>query len=387
MRRGRIRSASTRLVGVIAAGTALAALVAVEPANAAGTSVVPTAPSGPSSELVAVSLLSATDGWAVGSTSVNGLTERYTGSSFVIVPSANLVDHPGTTESGAGLTGVAAISPTNAIAVGTATTTSGPTTVTSAVAERWNGSKWIRTAVPNPGSTNSLAGVAATSATDAWAVGTSQPGATALPLAVHWNGTAWTQVATPAPGTEGNAFNGVAATSAHDAWAVGYAESRSSGVNVKHSLVEHWNGTAWSRVPSPDFAPDAQDTELTAVAAVSPNDVWAAGNGATSTTSGAVLLHFTGLSARKLAVPAERVGGVTVIGCDVWLSGSSAGTPIVARLHGSTWTVFFPLAPTLGSRVTLGGIAPNGSQGVIALGASHSVATSSDQPIALGVTP
>lgn len=389
MRRRRLQSASTRLAGVIAAGTAVAALVAVEPAYAAGTTVVPTATSGPSSELVAVSLLSATDGWAVGGTSQNGLAERYNGRSFRIVPSANLVDHPGTTSSGAGLTGVAAISPTRALAVGTATTTSGPNTVTSAVAERWNGSAWIRTPVPNPGPTNTLAAVAATSATDAWAVGTSQPGARALPFAVHWNGTTWTQVATPAPGSVANAFNGVAATSANDAWAVGYAQEDSHGATVKHSLIEHWDGTAWSRVPSPDFATGVQETELTAVAAASPHDVWAAGNGVTASTSGAVLVHTSGITSKKLAVPAvRRVGGITLVGCDVWLVGSDdAGLPVVARLHGSTWTLVHPTTPSLGTQVTLTGIAANGASGVIALGRSHTVANSSTAPIAVGITP
>ena len=372
-------------MGVIAAGTALATLVAVEPAFAADTTVVPTARSGPSSGLTAVSLLSATDGWAVGGTSQNGLTERYNGSSFAIVPSADLLAHHGTISNTAGLTGVAAISRTNAIAVGSALTV-GPGTVESAVAERWNGSSWTRTTVPNPGSNNALNAVAATSATDAWAVGTSKPGVTTLPFAVHWNGSAWTQAATPAPGTQANAFNGVAGTSAHDVWAVGYAQDLPSSNPVKHSLIEHWNGSTWSRVPSPDFATGNQTTELTAVAAVSPTNAWAVGNGTASTT-GAVLLHWDGLMWKKLAVPADQVGGVTANGCDVWLAGSIAGNPVILRLHGSTWTVVNATTPSLGSQITLSGIAPNGSNGVIALGSSHSIINSGSEPIAVGVTP
>ena len=65
--------------------------------------------------------------------------------------------------------------------------------------------------------TGQLFGVAATSASNAWAVGTGS-GKT---LIVRWNGASWTQVASPSPGS-GGSFAGVAATSASNAWAVGY---------------------------------------------------------------------------------------------------------------------------------------------------------------------
>jgi hypothetical protein len=42
-------------------------------------------------------------------------------------------------------------------------------------------------------------------------------------------------------------LSGVAATSAASAWAVGGTSSGATG----GSLILHWNGTAWKRVPSP----------------------------------------------------------------------------------------------------------------------------------------
>jgi hypothetical protein len=61
--------------------------------------------------------------------------------------------------------------------------------------------------------------VAATSATNAWAVGTLGGGA----LMAHWNGTAWKQQPSPGPGQYPgfNLLDGVAATSATNVWAVG----------------------------------------------------------------------------------------------------------------------------------------------------------------------
>jgi hypothetical protein len=41
-------------------------------------------------------------------------------------------------------------------------------------------------------------------------------------------------------------------------------------------LVEHWDGTSWSQVSSPDPHPN-NSRNLRAIAAISANDIWAAG--------------------------------------------------------------------------------------------------------------
>jgi hypothetical protein len=82
--------------------------------------------------------------------------------------------------------------------------------------------------------------VAATSATNAWAVGFTGNST----LVAHWNGTAWKQVPSPNPTNEKvHALNGVAATSATNAWAVGHTSTNNGG-NEK-TLIAHWNGTSW----------------------------------------------------------------------------------------------------------------------------------------------
>ena len=57
----------------------------------------------------------------------------------------------------------------------------------------------------------------------------------------------------------------VAATSARNAWAVG---------GGPRTMILHWNGTAWKRVPSPGHA---YSTFLISVAAISADDAWAVG--------------------------------------------------------------------------------------------------------------
>src|SRR5207249_1249822 len=118
---------------------------------------------------------------------------------------------------------------------------------------------------PNAGAGNNyLEGVGVASANDVWAVGYYQNG-TGTPfqtLVERWNGTAWSVVSSPNAGIRSNFLNGVAAVSANDVWAVGYYYNGS----VNQTLVEHWDGASWSVVSSPNAG--ASDNYLFAVSAV-----------------------------------------------------------------------------------------------------------------------
>ena len=80
---------------------------------------------------------------------------------------------------------------------------------------------------PNPGGAtqnNDLYSVAATTATNAWAVGDYNTGTGTRTLALHWDGSAWTQAATPNLGGSSidDAFTSVGASTAGNVWAVGH---------------------------------------------------------------------------------------------------------------------------------------------------------------------
>src|SRR5215469_11801748 len=111
---------------------------------------------------------------------------------------------------------------------------------------------------------NSLTAVSADSPSDAWAV-SDQPA-----IALHWNGTRWIRVAIPHFGSSLSALNGVSALSPSDAWAVG-----SVGDVQTTTLALRWNGTAWARVATPS---PGQFTQLTSVSALSPTDAFAVGD-------------------------------------------------------------------------------------------------------------
>jgi hypothetical protein len=96
---------------------------------------------------------------------------------------------------------------------------------------------------PTYSTAGSLAGVAAASDSNAWAVGYTGTGASDNVLMLHWNGTAWSRVTSPKVLTGAGELSAITVISATDAWAVG-----STGSSVKpHTLLLHWNGTRWIR--------------------------------------------------------------------------------------------------------------------------------------------
>lgn len=123
--------------------------------------------------------------------------------------------------------------------------------------------------------TDTLSSVAAVSASNVWAFGSYYDGATNRTLIEHWDGSRWSVVPSPNPwGGRQNSndrLDGVAAVSASDVWAVG---TYFNGVN-DHTLTVHWDGSSWSYVPSANA--NENINYLSSVAATSASNVWAVG--------------------------------------------------------------------------------------------------------------
>jgi hypothetical protein len=115
-------------------------------------------------------------------------------------------------------------------------------------------------------------GVAALSATDAWAVGNyTANDHTIRALIAHWDGTSWKAVSSPDTWGE---LSGVAAVSARDVRAVGYRRPDSGGSGTI-GIVEHWDGTAWNINDSPMPQGVAHSTTIAEDGA---GGYWAAGS-------------------------------------------------------------------------------------------------------------
>jgi hypothetical protein len=182
------------------------------------------------------------------------------------------------------LYGVPDISPGDVWAVG-GTTWFGPS---QTLADRWNGRSWTRVSTPNPPGGGYFNVVASTSADNAWAVGVVGPGpgvrASTIPLIERWNGRRWTEQSfKPVPG--GGLFAGVAATSASNAWAVGQTDSAD-----QQTLIEHWNGKRWKVLPSPNPLSGYLNL-LWSASATSRDNIWAVG---TTDYGSTLIVHWNG---------------------------------------------------------------------------------------------
>jgi hypothetical protein len=137
---------------------------------------------------------------------------------------------------------------------------------------------------PSPG-LGDLTGVAATSASNAWAVGFFS-GNPARAIALHWNGTKWISVTVPDPANPeaSTLLSGVTATSTRNALAAGITET----TTTEQGLILRWDGTAWTQVPAPS---PGTVTAPSAVAATSTGNAWLAGRFATTVVGQALALH------------------------------------------------------------------------------------------------
>ena len=128
---------------------------------------------------------------------------------------------------------------------------------------------------PNVGThDNFLIGVTTVLANDVWTVGAYNDSPYIMnTLIEHWNGSHWSIVPSPNVGTHGSLIDTLAVISTNDIWTVGfYVNSK----NLSQNLVEHWNGTKWSVIQVPNTG--AGGDGFNNIGIVSANDMWAVGN-------------------------------------------------------------------------------------------------------------
>lgn len=228
---------------------------------------------------------------------------------------------------------VAAIMSNDAFAVGYAWSTTNGSVLDQTLIEKWNGTSWNVVPSPNVGTGNNyLYAVTAVPwfrstfyPNDAWAVGQYWNASTNSyqTLIEQWNGTSWNVVPSPNVGTGNNNLSGVAAVRANDVWAVGvYWNSTTNGYQT---LIEQWNGSIWSVVPSPNVGTGNQGLRtITAVPCDTsiapfcnrvgyyypyfPNSLWAVGSywDPTAYYYQTLIEHWNGTS--WSVVPSPNVG-------------------------------------------------------------------------------
>ena len=333
------RRARSALAALFASGLLMATAATAANAQAAGTAlhVVPS-PAASSGDLVSAAAVSPTDAWAVGydnvgTTTFRGapLAEHFDGTGWSIIPTAAVPAGDDVRLAGAGFSSAAdgwAVGTDSNLATGNGTS----------MIERFNGTSWTR--LPSPAGEPfraALRSVAAISPTDAWAVGSGGN----VALIEHWDGSAWSIV----PGAVSSArLYGITALSASNIWVVG-----ETGTRAVTPVIEHFDGTAWHQVAQPVFT---YDSFLISVSADGPNDIWAVG-GQSGGTPPVLLEHYNGTAWAEVPNPALPANltyngwlrGVTALGPgDVWAVGAavaSSSTSQTLALHfdGTSWQV------------------------------------------------
>lgn len=137
---------------------------------------------------------------------------------------------------------------------------------------------WAIVTSPNSSAAeaNSLDAVACASPSDCWAIGSYDASGVQQTLIQHWNGTSWAIVPSPNTGaTQDNVLKSVTCASASDCWAVGWYNNGEIG-SVDRTLIQRWNGTSWSIVASPNNGTNAN--RLKGVTCASAAECWAVGD-------------------------------------------------------------------------------------------------------------
>jgi hypothetical protein len=227
-----------------------------------------------------------------------------------------------------------------------------------------------------PSGNNELYGVAAIAHDDVWTSGVYYEDREEKALIMHWDGDLWTIVPTPSASESDYYLPAIDAIAADDVWAVGYFDDAD---DLQRTLVEHWNGSAWVIVPSPNG--DVGDNYLDGVAVISSNDVWAVGR--SSTEAGVhhtLTMHWDGST--WTIVPSPDIGSRsnTLLGVgalsstDVWAVGRYLqsddprdGNNLVLHWDGAAWALV-PSTPGSRNLDGLFSVSPISAEDVWAVG-------------------
>ena len=276
-------------------------------------------------------------------------------SAWKIIPSID----PGSTENI--LYAAAAISANDVWAVGDTSSTgymSQPFTQligSSILIEHWDGRQWKVIPAPEPAliqpsyhALNSLNAIAAISSNDVWAVGgsyqygqiqvittpvyTVDDHGQSLGFIEHWDGSKWSMMHLP-KSIASHSLSAIAAISKNDVWIAG-------------DIIAHWDGANWTIVPGPVLGANAK-IGFSALSAISSRDIWAVG-GSYSSSGQALIAHWDGTSWKLVKSPYTNfLSGVTALSAhNIWAVGGinsdpygGGGQPFIEHWDGTQWSV------------------------------------------------
>ena len=271
------------------------------------------------------------------------------------------------------------ITPSTAVLAGAilALSTMPATASTPPDAARTAACAWTVASAPELPGSSILYGIHAITADDVWAVGKFGDILAPDTLAEHWDGSAWSVVSTPDPrrhSNDGNVLDAVDATGPNDVWAVGSHIVR-GGIDTRPFIV-HFDGAQWRQVPPPSGR--FPSSTLTGVAALAPDDVWIVGitHSGHPPIEAPLAMHWDGTAWHVVRTPNpsgdrdDELTGVSAVGPnDIWAVGE-AGERHTLTMHfdGHRWRTVRSPNPPGDARNSLTGVVARAADDVWAVG-------------------
>jgi len=230
----------------------------------------PSPPSATSVYLRALSCVSTTSCFAVGgyfSPKEKTLVMHWNGSAWSVMTSPNPAF-----VFGPEFEAVTCRDATNCFAVGRFQTNQAGSTIRSLIAH-WDGSTWSLMTHPRPTGVSMFNAVRCPGTTSCFAVGGYGTGNGNNTLVEHWDGSTWSIMSSPTPtGATYAALNSLSCTGLMNCFAVGQSAGTGNGYRT---LVEHWDGSTWSTITSPNVV--SASNVLSSVACPSAANCFAVG--------------------------------------------------------------------------------------------------------------
>ena len=308
--------------------------------------------------LASVSCPDSTSCFAVGDGYAHGkdrpLVERWDGTAWSVVAAPDLAVM-------GSLGAVSCVSSRSCMAVGDSFAPTGGLART--LIAHWDGGSWSRIASPTPGQGAMLAGVSCVDTSNCAAVGelTSASGIQRT-LVERWNGSTWSVIASPNPSGVGSSLSSVSCSTASACFAVGEHEpSQQTG----RTLVEEWNGTSWTVVPSPNVS-SSSVSKLGGVVCTAPNACAAVGSYLGAQGSTTLAETWSGTSWR--VVPSANVAGngsLFSVSCasandcvavGVHARSTGVNATLIEQWQGTRWTTVSHPNPTPSKGASLVGV-------------------------------
>jgi hypothetical protein len=237
-----------------------------------------------------------------------------------------------------------------------------------ALAERWNGTGWSAVSVPMPpgAQAGALAAVDCLTPSACTAVGNYQTQKVFAPLIERWDGTAWSVVPSPRPNLGG--LRAVSCATSNSCAAVGCLIN--GDIGCVGTLAEQWNGTAWKVEPTPRGG-----RALDSVSCTAPSDCMAVGF-----ASGALAERWNGRAWSVVPIPNPGGGRLVALNglscqaaaCEaVGEYVNQAGTVVTLAEHwdGQMWSIQrTPNPPGPGTLLTVSGVSCSAASACTAVG-------------------